>query len=148
MIIWGTPFYFYTNTNPNVGFAFKLRAANCILFLRDMYLCLLNVKSIDIAQVMPMLPGCRGQAVALEPSDVPGHSFAEGYITRQWRHRIIQIPGSERKQASRIKPRMSGLNSHPTPHPSHRLATMEQWGPGGAAVLSRSSPWPSTLGGT
>lgn len=66
---------------------------------------------------------------------------------RWWWHHIIQIPGSERNQA-RVKPGMSGLNSHPTPHPSHGLATMEQWAPRGAAVLSRSSPWSSALGGT
>lgn len=113
-----------------------------------MHLCLLKVKSIDVAQVTPVLPGWGGQALALEPSDAQGRSFAEGYITQRWLHRIIGILGSEREQASRVKPGMSGLNSHPTPHPSHGLATMEQWDPGGAAVLSRSSPWPSTLGGT
>ena len=51
LIIWGTLFYFYTNTNPNVGFTFQLRAANSILFPRDAYLCLLKVKNMKIAQV-------------------------------------------------------------------------------------------------
>lgn len=62
----GTAFSSSTNADPNLGFMHKLLAANCILLPHNMYWHPLEVKSSGTAEVMLVLLGCSGQAVALE----------------------------------------------------------------------------------